>query len=78
MSKLRELKYLSYKDYIKRIYEKSLPLKFYFSPIFEKKTEGGNFKAIKQCDENNENDQTFELPSDCADIESCNVIKCGT
>ncbi|RNA05051.1 hypothetical protein BpHYR1_028192, partial [Brachionus plicatilis] len=46
------------------------------NPVFEKKTEGLNFRAIKQCDQNDENDQTFELPSDCADIETCNVTKC--
>ncbi|RNA05056.1 hypothetical protein BpHYR1_028197 [Brachionus plicatilis] len=78
LSKLRELKYLSYKDFIKRIYHKTLPLKLYFSPVFEKKPEGLNFRAIKQCNQNDENDRTFELPSDWADIETCNVIKCGT
>nr|QDG00781.1 histone-lysine N-methyltransferase ASHR1-like protein-2 [Brachionus koreanus] len=79
LSKLQGRKYLSYTDYIKKIYDNTMPLNSYLSLKFEDKPEEENIKAIKQCDENGtDEDESTKQSSDLHDLETLNIQKCGT
>lgn len=70
---------MSYNDYIKKIYENTLPINLYLSPKFEDQPEEVNFKAIKQSDENEYDSVSFEDQSNnYDDKETINILKCGT